>query len=194
MGTARVMGCKLSGLGPASKTLISFAGEMKIIANMPVLDAGCGYGRNAAALAAAGISVVCADRDMERLSALVRLAPKQIAQLMPRKSGAGHLYPVRADLAPSLWTFGENCFAGIVCVHFLDVALFPTFQSSLMGGGFLYIETFGGHGGNYLDLPKAGHVRDLLQAGFDLLFYREKRVGPAGYDAVTVKLFARKRS
>src|SRR5262249_14824165 len=130
---------------------------------------------------------------LERLNALVRLARKHIADLRNPECELGQLYPVLAHLEPSCWPFRENCFAGIVCVHFLNVALFGAFRSSLVAGGYLYIETFGGHGGNYLDLPRAGQLHKLLQADFDLRSYRERKVGPAGYDAVTVKLFAQKR-
>jgi SAM-dependent methyltransferase len=183
----------ISAVGPASKTLMSFAGGMASHSNQPLLDAGCGYGRNAVALASHGMSVVCVDEKLERLNALARLAPTHLAERKQPSCEAGRLYPVLADLGPSRWPFRENCFAGIICVHFLDVELFEAFRSSLIAGGCLYIETFGGQGGNYLDLPKAGQLRDLLSKDFDLPLYREKKVGPAGYDAVTVKLFARKR-
>jgi SAM-dependent methyltransferase len=185
---------RISGLGPASKTLMSLLPELTADSKLPLLDAGCGYGRNAVALAAHGLSVVCVDQKLERLNALVRLAPEHIADLRQPNCEVGRLYPVLADLRPSQWPFCRSCFAGIICVHFLNVELFEAFRSSLVAGGCLFIETFGGQGGNYLDLPKAGQLRDLLWKDFDLLFYREKKVGPAGYDAVTVKLLARKRS
>lgn len=183
-----------SHLVPASKHLMSFVRELTPPSKSPLLDAGCGYGRNAVALASHGLSVVCVDQKLERLNELARLAPRHIADLKQAGCEGGQLYPVRADLDPSRWPFCEDCFAGIICVHFLNVALFGAFRSSLVAEGCLYIETFEGQGGNYLDLPKAGQLRDLLSKDFHFPFYREKKVGPAGYDAVTVKLFARKRS
>jgi predicted RNA methylase len=51
--------------------------ELKSHSEAPVLDAGCGYGRNAVALACRGISVVCVDQKKERLDALVLSAPKR---------------------------------------------------------------------------------------------------------------------
>jgi SAM-dependent methyltransferase len=190
---SRPLAAGCDDLGPASKNLMSVVGELAGDTNSLLLDAGCGYGRNAVALASHGLSVVCADQKLERLNELVRLAPKHIADLKLPKCKAWQLYPLLADLDPAQWPFRENCFAGIICVHFLNVALFKAFRSSLVAGGGLYIETFGGQGGNYLDLPKAGQLRDMLSKDFDLPFYREKKVGPPGYDAVTVKLFARKR-
>jgi SAM-dependent methyltransferase len=181
-------------LGPPSKDLINLIGETKGQPEAILLDVGCGYGRNAVALALRGFSVVCVDQDFERLNALVRLAPRHFADLTQPGCAVGQLYPLLAKLGPSSWPFGENCFAGIVCVHFLSVALFDAFQSSLVPGGYLYIETFGGHGRNHLELPQAGQLRTLLSRGFQLPFYREKKVGPVDYDAVTVKLLARKRS
>ncbi len=114
---------RISNLGPASKTLLSFVGELTTHSKSPLLDAGCGYGRNAVALASHSLSVVCVDQKLERLIALVRLAPKHIADLKEPRCEAGQLYPVLADLDPSRWPFGENCFAGIICVHFLNVGL-----------------------------------------------------------------------
>jgi SAM-dependent methyltransferase len=106
----------ISDLGLPSKTLMNFAGEMASHTDSPFLDAGCGYGRNAVALASRGLSVVCVDQKLERLNALVRLGPNHLARLKQPECEAGHLYPVLADLGPSQWPFCENCFAGIICV------------------------------------------------------------------------------
>lgn len=179
---------------PPSRDLLKFAGEINRRSNTPVLDSGCGYGRNAIALAARGMTVVCADQDWKRLEMLARFGPARAAAMRTAGGDVGQLHTVRARLDPSRWPFGKGCFVGIVCVHFLDTGLFPSFRSSLVEGGCLYIETFGGHGGNYLALPKASELRDLLSVDFELLFYHERKVGPVGHDAVTVKLFGRKRS
>lgn len=162
--------------GPPSKTLIDVADELTSLSQYPVLDAGCGFGRNAVALASLGLSVVCIDRNLDRLKSFSRSA---------------RLHLVHADLKHSQWPFSQNCFAAIICVHFLDTYLFDAFRYSLIPSGHLYIETFGGHGGNYLDLPKAGQLRDLLSRHFNLAFYRERQVGPADSGAVSVKLFGK---
>jgi SAM-dependent methyltransferase len=184
----------VSQLEPASKTLISFAEEMATDIELPVLDAGCGNGRNAVALAVRGISVVCADRRLECLKTLIRFGPEYIADHRQHESRVGNLYPMLAELNPAKWPFRARCFAGIICVHFFTIDLFEMFCTSLISGGYLYLETFGGHGQNFLDLPQAGQLRELLSKDFHLQFYRENKVGPMGYDAVTVRLFARKRA
>jgi len=184
----------ISQIESASKTLISFAEGMATDSGLPVLDAGCGFGRNAVALAVRGMSVVCADRRLECLTTLVRFGPKYIADHRQHESRAGNLYPIFAELNPTEWSLRERCFAGIICVHYFNIDLFEMFSTSLISGGFLYLETFGGHGQNFLELPPAGQVRELLSKDFQLQFYRENKVGPTGYDAVTVRLFARKRA
>jgi hypothetical protein len=88
----------------------------------------------------------------------------------------------------SLTIVSERSFVFI----FLEFDLFDAFHSSLVLSGHLYIETFGGHGGNYLDLPKAGQLRDLLSRHFRLAFYRERAVGPPGCGAMSVKLLGKK--
>jgi SAM-dependent methyltransferase len=81
----------------------------------PLLDAGCGAGRNAIALAQLGLTVVCADRNEQRLAELVEI---------PLINGVRRaLVPICADLESATWPFGVSCFSAIVCVHYLDVAL-----------------------------------------------------------------------
>jgi hypothetical protein len=52
-----------------SRLLLRF--EQTFSREFPALDAGCGAGRNAIALAQLGLTIVCADRDEQRLSELV---------------------------------------------------------------------------------------------------------------------------
>jgi SAM-dependent methyltransferase len=160
-------------------------------AELPILDAGCGYGRNGVALAMRGLDVVCADHNEKRLRALMTLAPDHMENFTHGKLGV--LHPVCTQLSRVHWPFSQACFSAIICIHFLGVDLLPLFGASLVAGGYLYIETFGGHGQNYLDLPKEGQLRDaVVAAGFQLLSYRERKVGPANSSAVSVKLWAQK--
>jgi hypothetical protein len=73
------------------------------------------------------------------------------------------------------------------------VDLIPTFLSSLKEGGYLYIETFGGQGQNFRELPKAGQLRELLSRQVEFRFYKERKVGPTDVDSVVVTLFAQRR-
>jgi SAM-dependent methyltransferase len=167
-----------------------YAGMLKK-AELPVLDVGSGFGRNAVALALLGLDVVCVDCNPTRLTTLVKLAPEYIEKMKP-KEVTGKLYAICTTLSAFNWPFPPNCFSAILCVHFLDIGLFPFFRSSLGAGGYLYVETFGGHGQNYLDLPRAGLLRELLSSQFRPLHYRERKVGPADCEAVSVKLFAQR--
>ena len=171
-----------------SKELLRCADKLSRTSRLPVLDAGCGLGRNSMALALQGFSVVCADSDVASLLSLRHWLDHE---RLP--SGSGHLYPVCADLSALGWPFATNQFSAIVCVHFFKVELLSFFHASLHDGGHLYIETFGGHGGNYLDLPKAGQLRTELSPSFDFRFYHERAVGPADHGAVAVRLLAQKR-
>jgi SAM-dependent methyltransferase len=182
----------ISHLGSPSKALIDVADKLTGISQYPVLDAGCGFGRNAAALASRGLSVVCVDQNLGRLHTLVRLASSHIAEFQQPIPKVGQLYPLLANLKQSQWPFAQKCFGAIICVHFLDIGLLDAFRASLVTGGHLYIETFGGHGGNYLELPKIGQLRDLLLPHFQLSIYRERKVGPTDYRAVSVRLFGTK--
>jgi hypothetical protein len=71
--------------------------------------------------------------------------------------------------------------------------MFSHIDIVLKPDGYLYVETFGGHGKNYLQLPGAGKVKAVLQESYEIISYVERRVGPAQADAVSVRLLARKR-
>jgi hypothetical protein len=100
--------------------------------------------------------------------------------------------PVCVDLTPTNWPFSARRFGAIVCVHFLDMELLPQVCQSLADDGHLYIETFGGQGGNYLALPKEGELHARLADRFSLAFYQERTVGLPSSGACAVKLLARK--
>jgi SAM-dependent methyltransferase len=180
-----------SVLDSASKTLLSFADDFLSASDRTILDAGCGFGRNALALAMRGASVVCLDHDSDRLRALMSHAPKLMAGSKNPQLQSGRLYPVCADV--DLWPFPKECFSTILCVHLVKRKLFEPFRNSLVPHGFLYLETFGGQGRNYIDLPKSREFHNLLSEQFDIVFYRERKVGPPECDAVSVALLGRKR-
>jgi SAM-dependent methyltransferase len=148
----------------------------------PVLDLGCGAGRNALALASGGFDVVAVDRDRQRLDQLKHQCSK-----LP-----GTIVPVRAELSVNCWPFGNRCFSAILSVHYLDLTLLELAASSLVHDGHLYIETVGGQGQNHIELPSAGALRRLLSPHFRFEFYKERPVGPSGSRKRAVKLLAQK--
>jgi SAM-dependent methyltransferase len=179
----------LDGLEP-SPLVRRFAAKITdAAAGKPVLDVACGSGRNALALAQLGCTVICVDRDLTTLQAhVVRLRRTEL-----RKASA-KLTLHQLDLVKDRWPFTACAVGGIMNVHFLLPELFPFFERSLAPGGYLLLETVPGCGGNYLELPKAGELRSAFERVFELEFYQERRVGPLGFDAVTVRVLARKRS
>jgi SAM-dependent methyltransferase len=141
----------------------------------PVLDVACGSGRNALFLVELGCEVIGVDKDLSRTATSERFEAR------------------RVDLDNDPWQFEEATLGGIIQVHFLRRELFPRFAFSLARGGYLLIETVPGCGGNYLELPKEGELRKELSAEFEIVAYRERRVGPSEMDAVTVRSLARRK-
>ena len=123
---------------PPSSTLLRFVHQFAPNRH-PVLDAGCGFGRNALALALRGLHVVAADRDPMRLSAFVNLTPSYFARFAPN-STVGEINALCTNLAPSTWPFRRNAFSGITCIHFPDHHLLNAFRFSLRRNGLLYME------------------------------------------------------
>lgn len=160
------------------------------------LDVGCGTGRNAQVLREMGFDVVCVDKDSEVVDALVNsqgLSQTPGQNKIGRRLGV--LMPVIAELSAATWPFGDSVAKLVISIDFLDMRLLESFGSSLKGGGLLVIETVSGHGGNYLELPERGSLKQELsnRLGFELLMYSEREVGPAGGNAVAAKLVAVKR-
>lgn len=151
----------------------------------PILDIASGSGRNAIFLAQRGCKVICVDKD---LAALRQLVNENSSNLL-----AKNLQLFEMDLALDPWPFGVGTAGGIINVHFLLPSLFPLFESTLLKGACLLLETVPAHGGNYLALPRAGEVGSAFQRAFDLEFYRERKAGPNYCDAVTAQLVAKRR-
>src|SRR5439155_8545054 len=104
----------------------------------------------------------------------------------------GALLPIRVELARSAWPFAPSSFSAVVFVHYLDVLLFPSVHCSLSPGGRLYLETVGGQGKNYLELPEAGELCTLLSPRFQFDHYEERTVGPVQSNKRAVRLCALK--
>ena len=143
----------------------------------PIVDVGCGAGRNAIHLAQLGGTVICIDRNSELLRRLPR---------------GKRIVPLHMDLATDRWPFARGQLGGIVTVHFLMPALFPQFERSLLPGGCLLIETVPAHGGNFIELPYRSELRRALGKSFQFEFFKEKKAGPVGCEKVTVRLLAKR--
>jgi len=99
----------------------------------PVVDLACGRGRNALAIARAGIPVVGLDRDAGHLR-----------ELEAASRGAGlPVRALRADLesAPRPPLADGSCAALVVC-RYLHRPLAPLLEEILQPGGWLLYETF----------------------------------------------------
>jgi SAM-dependent methyltransferase len=176
-----------------SKSLLRFADQIASNGKGLVLDAPCGYGRNAVALAARGCAVVGVDNDRKRLAALEQVKAAYIRENASANVSIGKIFTVCADLEAERWPFAPASFSAVICIHFAMVNLVARLISSLQESGCIYVETFGGHGENFRVLPKAGQLRKLFSSHVDFKYYNERQVGPVEYNRVSVTLFAQKR-
>ena len=130
------------------------------------LDVAAGRGRNALAMARAGIRVVAVDFSEPAMHALAFAAR------------AEHLvvWPVVANL--DSFHLKHESLDAIVNINFLDRELFPEFSRALRPGGVLIAETFTnvqaslGHPKNPRFLLDHGELKELV-AGLDVEHYRE---------------------
>ncbi len=161
------------------------------------LDVPCGFGRNARFLAESGLTVACLDRDQ---NALLSLQDHRYRLWLPSNrrrrvsSGCGQLLGVCSDLLTYGLPFATGSFSLVVNVHFTVAALFDEFARVLKPGGQLFIETVGGQGQNYKQLPAPGELRRSLSEAFVFQRYVERPVGLPGANAVVVKLLAIRKS
>lgn len=151
-----------------------------------ILDAPCGYGRHALSLQDLGCRIVCADIDDKVLEQLARF-DKDF-----RKAGHEHLELFNVDLVDGDWPFDEAQFSGALNVHFYESKLLSNIAYSLASGGLLYVETIANRKGNFMQLPKAGEIRNLLADTFEFMHLKENHAGPDNSRKVTVRMLARK--
>jgi tellurite methyltransferase len=152
------------------------------------LDVAAGRGRNAVALAQAGLKVVAVDFSAEAMRTLAATA--RAARLA--------VWPVVANL--DSFHLKNSSFDAIVNINFLDRALFPKFEHALRPGGVLIAETF------LVDQAAIGHPRDphflldhgelrALAGGLEVEEYREGIVTyPNGERAFRASIVARRRT
>jgi SAM-dependent methyltransferase len=180
---AEVGAADLLWLAP-SQTVKTFGKEIVHAARgLPILDVACGRGRNSAWISHLGGHVVGID---------INLRPLKTAGDYAGDTTLAHAFRqvelLELDLIRGVWPYPPSSVGGIVNIHFLHRPLLMAFSRSLVSGGFLVLETVEARGGNYLQLPEAGALRDTLADFFSFLVYKERQVGAEGINAVTVRL------
>ena len=87
--------------------------------------------------------------------------------------------------------FKPNSFSMVVIVDFYSEILLQNISEVLCKGGLLLYESYRGHGGNWIELPRKHFVKDLLKDKFTFEIYKESDVGP-NKENVTLRMIARK--
>jgi SAM-dependent methyltransferase len=169
-----------------SRTLLRHLSVIAAGAPGPILDAPCGYGRNAIPFAKLGFDVFCVDTDGDALTS--------IATVQASSKITGRLIPLAADLMAPPTALAIRRFGAVINVHFPALHLLEWWGAALLPGGFLYMETVENRGENYRELPRRDEYRARLPPGLDVLMYHEKPAGPPGSDRVTARVLARKGS
>jgi len=151
------------------------------------LDVAAGRGRNALALARAGMRVVAVDFSSEAMRLLAATA----------RAARVAIWPVVANL--DSFHLKDESLDAIVNINFLDRALFPDFVRALRPGGVLIADTF------LVDQAAIGHPRDprfllghgelrALAAGLEIEQYTEGLVTyPNGERAYRASMAARRK-
>jgi tellurite methyltransferase len=174
--------------GKAARDVEPFlAAMLERIPRGVALDVAAGRGRNALALARAGIRVIAVDYSAEAMRLLAAtLRAERLA-----------IWPVVANL--DNFHLKDESLDAIVNINFLDRALFPKFERALRPGGVLIAETF------LVDQAAIGHPRDprfllghgelrALAGGLEVEEFREGLVTyPNGDRAFRASMVARRR-
>jgi tellurite methyltransferase len=153
----------------------------------PALDLACGTGRHTLQLAARQQHVTAVDGSVAALDVVEERARaanqpvRRTSRLMAVVTSQPCIELVQADLERV--TLPRDCFALILCVHYLQRSLFPQIERALAPGGMLLFETFtraqlefegGPKNPDYLLDP--GELRVAFPR-LRLVFYRELRAG-----------------
>lgn len=168
-----------------SPTFWKFAERIASIKRYPMLDVPCGYGRHSFLLGRLGCNVISVDIDRDALNYILVCQKKYHL----KKKQLTTLY---LDLTKDSWPFSDNSIGAIVNVHYYQSNLLDDFKKTIVPGGYLYFETPGNYGNNFIDLPPKGFIRAKIEPFFQILYYKEKPAGPNNSGRMTIKLFAQK--
>ena len=140
-------------------------------------DLGCGHGRHLPLLARQGLSVFALDID----DAALRAARRHCRAALP----------VRCDLRQGM-PFKAGRLGLALAVHVPLIALVPILAEALAIGGVAILESVGGYGENWRELPRRGALRRKLAKHFAILNLEERPVGPPAMRTVAVRAFIRR--
>lgn len=169
----------------APPTLLKFINEITSLKNYPILDIPCGYGRNSFVLGYLACEVICLDIDIKVLNHVHELWGTYGFDL-------DKLYIYNFDLNSNKWPFLEKSISSIINIHYFRENLIDRFINSIIPNGYLYLETPGNQGGNYLELPNENYILSKLKPFFNIIYYKEKHAGPSDSNTVTVRVFAKR--
>ena len=172
----------------ASSEPASFVTELlPLLPRGPVLDLACGTGRHALLLASRGRHVTAVDGSAAALDVLeqraraAHLLVRHISKIAGAADSRAGIDLALADLEHA--GLPRDCFAVILCDHYLQRALFPQVEIALARGGMLLFETFTRAQLEFAGGPKnpeylldCGELRTAFPS-LRLLFYRELRAG-----------------
>lgn len=162
-----------------SKFVAACTQRIAVPAGASVLDIPCGFGRHSYWFAQIGCRVTGADIDKGRINAAIENAP-------PSR------HPIRwviANLEKEL-PVESGTFDLVVIVHYFSETIILRALEALRPDGWLILETFGGHGKNWMALPLLGRVMARFENEFQVSILEERPVGPSKSNAA-VRLLAK---
>ena len=146
-----------------------------------ILDLPSGTGRHALWLADKGYDVTAIDIDEGRIRQC-----RATSRAYPERGSIQYVVGNANGGVP----FALATFDAAIIVHFVSKGLLGRVTPLLRPNGHLIYETFGGQGENWRALPHSCETRDEIAGAFDVVYYRERYVGPSK-QSVAVRLLAR---
>jgi SAM-dependent methyltransferase len=139
-----------------SKFIVDFIHKYKPSRDSPILDVGCGYGRNSMYLAELGYEVIAIDIDDKSLNDNWNI-------------GFSNIHKVQIDVNDAI-PFEDDSFGAIIVVHFYCKDLFKKLRNLVRKNGFIVYESVSSHGNNWKDLSVENEIVNELGDQYKILF------------------------